>query len=80
MRNRILTFENQNPLKMKRFTFVFMLIIALFSLGSCIAKCQECEKENANTVTICKDDYENRFDYWNAIQQSELLGYTCDNK
>lgn len=65
---------------MKRFTIAFLSIIFVSTLGSCIAKCQECEKEGSETMSICRDDFENRFDYWNAFQQAELKGYKCDNK
>jgi hypothetical protein len=48
------------------------------TLGSC-AKCQTCEKNNADTVRVCEKDYSSNTAYGLKLDYYTALGYTCKN-
>ncbi|MBP6515986.1 MAG: hypothetical protein KA242_02980 [Chitinophagales bacterium] len=52
--------------------------VLTLTLGSC-AKCQTCEKNNADTVRVCEKDYSSNTAYGLKLDYYTALGYTCKN-
>jgi len=53
------------------------ITICILSLAACKNKCSQCTRSGSSTINICQQDYSSRFQYYNIVQQAELVGYSC---
>jgi hypothetical protein len=51
--------------------------ICALSLSSCKNRCSQCTRSGSANFSICLEDYKSRFEYYNIVQQAELVGYNC---